>query len=180
MSPTRSLMALYLMANSSRSARLCASKSSTRDSSCCRMRFSSWRDSSEDMAPATAAAGQRLGSGRLCHGDMALGWGYGPWMGIWFWDGDMAMGWRSGPRVEISLWDGDMCPGWGSGSRMGIAPWDGVLPQDGDMVPWIGTKLQDGDTVPGVGTLPWDGDLAPGWGSHPGMGTQSPDRGMVP
>lgn len=50
---TLSLIAAYLMASSSRSARLCASRSSSRASSPCRTWFSSWTDrTEEDMAPA--------------------------------------------------------------------------------------------------------------------------------
>lgn len=49
---TLSLMAPYLMASSSRSALLWASRSSSLASSPCSTRFSSWRDMTEDMAPA--------------------------------------------------------------------------------------------------------------------------------
>lgn len=54
---TLSLMAPYLMASSSRSALLCASRSSSLPSSPCSTRFSSWRDMTEDMAPAAEAKG---------------------------------------------------------------------------------------------------------------------------
>lgn len=103
---TRSLMALYLMANSSRSARLWASRSSTRDSSCCRMRFSSWRDSGEDMAPATGAAGQAPAQDRGGVGGSGTGVG----------DPDPAPGWGNGPRVGIQTL------GQGSSPRMEIQP----------------------------------------------------------
>ena len=56
--PTLSLTALYLMASSSRSARLWASRSSTRDSSCCSSWFSSCSDSTEAISGA-GPAGQR-------------------------------------------------------------------------------------------------------------------------
>lgn len=55
---TLSLIAPYLMASSSRSALLCASRSSSLASSPCSTRFSSWRDTTEDMAPAVETKGQ--------------------------------------------------------------------------------------------------------------------------
>lgn len=57
---TLSLIAPYLMASSSRSALLWASRSSSLASSPCSTRFSSWRDMTEDMAP---AAERRWGGG---------------------------------------------------------------------------------------------------------------------
>lgn len=51
LSLTLSLMALYLIASSSRSALLWASRSSSLPSSTCSTRFSSWTDITENMAP---------------------------------------------------------------------------------------------------------------------------------
>lgn len=54
---TLSLIAPYLMASSSRSALLWASRSSSLASSPCSTRFSSWMDMTEDMAPAAERQG---------------------------------------------------------------------------------------------------------------------------